>query len=134
MSGSVTSERMRLVFDRFLGAEDQSVDVRNADGAAQRPLVAVWPEQQLSHCLVDLDVAGEPADRVERRGERHDAVDGDAAMGGAQADQAAEARRGADRAAGVGAEAMSARPPATAAAEPEEDPPVTRPGAAGLTG
>jgi hypothetical protein len=30
--------------------------------------------------------------------------------------------------------AMSANPPATAAAEPEDEPPVTRPGAAGLTG
>ena len=56
---------------------------------------------------VERRVGGRPRDRadlIERRGERQQAVAGDAAVGRLQADDAAERRRLADRSAGVGAE------------------------------
>ena len=57
---------------------------------------------------------------------------GDAAEGRLQAEQAGEPGRDADRAATVAAVAMGSRPPATAAAEPPDDPPGVRSGFHGL--
>jgi len=54
-------------------------------------------------------------------------------MGRPYAEDAAEACRDAHGAAGIGAE-REIRPPATAAAEPLDEPPGTRPCAAGLVG
>src|SRR5690348_7484535 len=50
------------------------------------------------------DVPGDRPDLVETRGEGHDAVTRDGAVGGPQADVAAERRRLLDRASGVRAE------------------------------
>jgi hypothetical protein len=61
---------------------------------------------------------------VERGGEREGARAGDAVIAGFEPDAAAIGRRGADRAAGIGPERGRTRPPATAEAEPEEEPPV----------
>ena len=58
----------------------------------------------LQHERGVLDGLGERADLVERRGEGDQAVAGDAAVGGLQADHAAVGRGLADRAAGVRAE------------------------------
>ena len=71
-----------------------------------------------------LGVAREKADRVEARRHRRRAEAVDAAEGRPQAIEPAEGRRHADRAAGVAAEREVAEA-ATAAAEPQEEPPVT---------
>ena len=62
-------------------------------------------EQALCTKLQMGGVAGEQADRVVARREADDAVQRDAAMAGTPAEQAAEARGNAHRAAGVGAQA-----------------------------
>ena len=62
---------------------------------------------------------------IQRRGEGDDAPARAAAIGRLHADDAAESRRLADRAAGIGASAPGAIRAATAAAEPPEEPPGT---------
>ena len=75
---------------------------------------------------------GERADLVERAGERDQAVAADPAVGRLQPDDAADGGRLADRAAGIGAQRQGARPAATAAAEPPDEPPGTRVSSQGL--
>ena len=70
--------------------------------------------------------ASQGPDLVERAGEGHHAVARDPAVGGLQADHAAERGGLADRAAGVGAEAPKTCRAATAAALPPDDPPGVR--------
>ncbi len=77
-------------------------------------------------------VARDRADLIEAGAVGHQAVAADAAVGGLEADHAAEGGRLADRAARVAAEGRGARRAATAAAEPPEEPPGTRSRSHGL--
>ena len=79
-------------------------------GRWRRASCGVVAEQQLADRFIGVDVAGEPAEGVEARRQFHRAVERDAAMRGAQADQPAEAGRRADRAAGVGADGDVGKP------------------------
>ena len=76
--------------------------------------------------------AGEGADLVERRGERHQAVARHPPVGGLQADDAAQRGGLADRAAGVGAERQRREAGGDRGALPPQEPPGTRVGSCGL--
>ena len=110
-------ESGREVGDRLEGAGGVRGVVAEEDGRQERRV---------------LDAAGEGPDLVERRREGHEAVAAHATVGGLQAHDAAERRGLADRAARVRAEGERGHPAATAAAEPPEDPPGTRPRSQGF--
>ena len=70
-------------------------------GSRRRRIVA---EQRASHAFEDPRVARKPAAGIEARRKRQYAVEGDAPVGGSHAEDPAEARRQAHRAAGVAAD------------------------------
>ena len=81
--------------------------VGSATGSGSSTLVASrgsWPDEVLQQERAVVDGARERADLVERAGEGDQPVAADGAVGGLQADDAAERGRLADGAAGVGAE------------------------------
>ena len=69
---------------------------------------------------------------IQRGGEGDHPVAGDRPVRGLQPDDPAESRGLADRTPGIGADRAGRQPPATAAAEPPEDPPGTRSRSQGL--
>jgi hypothetical protein len=89
---------------RFLGPEQQSVEFAHAQGPDVLRRASGAAQQHLADPRIDVDIPGEPAEGIEARGQRHSALKRDGAVGGAQADEPAEARRCANRATRVGTE------------------------------
>ena len=83
------------VFCGFCFAEDEFVERGESERACGSR--ACISHKHRPDPLIGADILRKPAEGVETRGQRHRPLEGNPAMGGAQADQAAEARRSADR-------------------------------------
>ncbi len=66
--------------------------------------MAIRPQQDVPDRFVECGVAGEPAERVEARRQRHGVVERDSILRGPEADQAAETGRRADGTVGIGSD------------------------------
>ncbi len=87
--------------DRRIGAFEGVVRQHHAAEAVHGPAV---PQQHVADPFQHRSIAGEPADGVEARGEARHTGQRDAAMGRAQAEHPAIARRHPHRAAAIGAD------------------------------
>jgi len=96
----IDKPRRRLLED--LAAIRQRERVLEPEHAPDRRRTAI--EIHLADPLQHRAVAREPADRIEARRERHDAIERDPAVGRAHAEQAAVAGGDAHRACGIAAE------------------------------
>ena len=86
-------------------------DVEIAAGRRQRRRIArIGAGHRREQQPAVLDGAAERADRVERAGQRHGAVEADAAVGGLQSGDAAQRRRNADRSTRVRADRRRTEP------------------------
>ena len=93
-----------LIHAVFLAAGKGRIQRVDPEQAYEFGALRVVAEQNSADAFIGFAVACEPSHRVAGGRERHRMVHRNAAMAGAQSDQAAECRGKADRAVGVGAE------------------------------
>ena len=103
MAEMAADDRIHVPVGRiFRFAKQEVFEQRKEDRSIEFEIRSVRAKQNGADFFIERNVLGEPAERIQRMRERHGSFEGDASVGRAKTNQAAEACGSTDRSARVG--------------------------------